>query len=281
MPVAEAPAWRPGEVRRWMDEAARLGLDWQDRLTVHLKGDRSPVTEADREIEGFFAELTDRPAEGHYLIGEETVATRDAAYVDAAFKNHAWVVDPIDGTAPYAAGLPFWGVSLGLLKNGVFAEGAVALPAFGELWMTEGDVIWRHRADRSEVYKPRTPAWTDAGLLAVTQAVAKRGGVRLVNPVQALSCAVLPLVWLAAGRYLGYLGDLSLWDMAGGMALLRAAGGRAFLMDGAEVGFAVNDRVFDLDPASDRRFKTRTPVLYSLHPDAAAKVLPAVHFRPA
>ena len=57
-----------------------------------------------------------------------------------------WVVDPIDGTAPYANHLPTWGISIGLMKNGAFTDGAVFLPRTAELYITSGDDVLHQEA---------------------------------------------------------------------------------------------------------------------------------------
>lgn len=50
-----------------------------------------------------------------------------------------WVVDSIDGTSNYAAGLPFYGVMIGLLKGSVPIVGGVELPFFTETFIAEKD----------------------------------------------------------------------------------------------------------------------------------------------
>src|SRR3712207_6715624 len=70
-----------------------------------------PVTEADRARESAMRHLIKRTFPTHGIIGEEFGEERaDAEYV--------WVLDPIDGTRAFIAGLPTWGTLIGLSHRG-------------------------------------------------------------------------------------------------------------------------------------------------------------------
>ena len=70
-----------------------------------------PVTEADRASEATMRQLIKRTFPTHGIVGEEFGSERtDAEYV--------WVLDPIDGTRAFIAGLPTWGTLIGLTRNG-------------------------------------------------------------------------------------------------------------------------------------------------------------------
>lgn len=75
-----------------------------------------------QEIEKYFPE--------HSIIDEEAgVVDKKSAYT--------WVVDPIDGTSNFAAGIPTYGIMIGLLHNGVPFAGGLAMPAFNEIYLAE------------------------------------------------------------------------------------------------------------------------------------------------
>lgn len=97
-------------------------------VTVDDKSDLSPVTIADREAETAMRELLDRHVPDHGVFGEEHGAVRtDADYV--------WVLDPIDGTAAFVAGLPVFGTLIALLHEGVPVIGVIDHLMTNDRWI--------------------------------------------------------------------------------------------------------------------------------------------------
>ncbi len=97
-----------------------------EELTVDAKGDRSPVTAADREAETLLRDLIGARFPEHGIVGEEFGAERgDADYV--------WYLDPIDGTISYIAGVPLFGTLIGLVRCGEPILGVIHQPITGEL----------------------------------------------------------------------------------------------------------------------------------------------------
>lgn len=112
-------------------------------LAVHAKSDASPVTAADLEIESLIRReiRADFPDDG--LLGEEH-GSEDGA------SGYRWVIDPIDGTISFAAGVPLFGTLIGLeLARGAAREvvaGICAMPALGErVWAARGLGAWWER----------------------------------------------------------------------------------------------------------------------------------------
>jgi myo-inositol-1(or 4)-monophosphatase len=243
--------WNVEKIAALLCAAGRTALRHYESPEASFKADRSIVTAADKEIEALLAVEFDRPEEGAYLIGEETCATRDEKYIARALTDVAWIVDPIDGTAPYAAHVPTWGISIGYAEGGVVTEGAIFLPVTGEIFVTDGArVLYAcdprrqtafDRASLGDLPVRRRPL-DDAGLVAITQAIAKRGKFDARNSVHALSCAVMPMPYLCLGRYLAYIGTLCLWDFAGGLAIVKKCGFTTrFLGGGAVTGKIADD----------------------------------------
>lgn len=247
-----------------------------------LKGDLSIVTQADRAIEALIAEVADRPEQGSFLLGEETIFSKSEDYLQSALKGRTLVVDPIDGTAPYAYQIPLWGSSIGLMENGVLTEGAIYFPVTGEIFISEGESILfsdETRPDAPGKLARLTPVkawWNDHGLIAVTQGLAKKGRLNFSNPVHTLACAVLPMSYLLRGRYLAYVGSLKLWDLGGGIPLLLKAGFDMRLLTGEKMDGSVSEKFFHLDPGSQNRWKTRTPLVFSPSEESFRKVTAAV-----
>jgi myo-inositol-1(or 4)-monophosphatase len=90
-----------------------------------------PVTEADRAGEAAMRHLIRQTFPSHGIVGEEFGA-------DGAEAEYTWVLDPIDGTRAFMAGLPVWGTLIGLTRNGAPAYGLMHQPFIGERFFGDG-----------------------------------------------------------------------------------------------------------------------------------------------
>jgi len=113
-----------------MVEAARVGgAIARERFTrgfaVSMKGDGSPVTEADREAEAAIARVLGAAFPAHGWLGEETGGRGP--------DDRRFIVDPIDGTRNFVAGIPFWATLIALEEAGVATAGVVFQPLTGDL----------------------------------------------------------------------------------------------------------------------------------------------------
>ena len=103
-----------------------LGVENKSRT-----GAFDPVTEADRAAETAMRALIRTTFPAHGIIGEEFGDERaDAPYV--------WVLDPIDGTKSFIAGMPLWGTLIGLLKDGAPVYGMMHQPFISERFTGDG-----------------------------------------------------------------------------------------------------------------------------------------------
>ena len=260
--------WNRERIVDLLLEAGEIARNAKKELACELKSDRSIVTKADREIERLLAAELERPDAGTYLIGEETIAEKGEAYLDGALAREAYVVDPIDGTAPYAHLLHNWGISIGLMEKGALTHGAVYLPDYGELVISDGPrVLEGTRSDGEWSWRELDGSARPLGgygLLAVTQGIAKRGKVLLPNPVMVLGVAVVPMVGLLQGRFTGFLGSVKLWDIAGALPLLLRKGFSITVSPDGErrvVTDRVESRTYHLDPSSPVRWALRSDLL--------------------
>jgi len=95
---------------------------------VEIKADASPVTEIDRAIEVRLRAMIGEQFPAHGVLGEEYGSER----LDAEF---VWVLDPIDGTAPFIAGIPVYGTLIGLAQRGKPLLGIIDHPATDDRWV--------------------------------------------------------------------------------------------------------------------------------------------------
>lgn len=253
--------WNIEEIKRLLLECGKLSMLHYADPDVKLKPDHSVVTPADTGIEKLLAREFDRPEEGVYLIGEETLASRSENYVRNALDGTCWIVDPIDGTAPYVAGIPAWGISLALAKNRRIVEGAIYLPPQDELIYTSGDQAYRVRGfaagGESEAMESCSVRPNPAGAVSVSQQHAKSGRVSVPGAVFSLGGCVASFYLLFSGKITAYVASVSLWDIAASLAIMERLGFKAVTDTGKELTSAISDELYALAPDCRDRWKLR------------------------
>jgi inositol-phosphate phosphatase/L-galactose 1-phosphate phosphatase/histidinol-phosphatase len=95
---------------------------------VVIKPDQSPVTEIDRKVEAELRRVIEKEFPDHGIIGEEFGDVRTEA-------EYVWILDPIDGTKQFAAGLYDFGTLIALAKAGEPIIGVLDQPLTSERWL--------------------------------------------------------------------------------------------------------------------------------------------------
>ncbi len=107
------------------DRAAEIAMGfYQGEFEVHIKPDSTPVTEADLAVESMIRSRLAEEFPSDAVLGEEHGLVGTGSRV--------WVVDPIDGTKNFAAGIQIWATLVALLVDGEPVLGLVGAPALGE-----------------------------------------------------------------------------------------------------------------------------------------------------
>ena len=198
----------------------------REALTVVLKDDHSQVSEADPTVEKLIGERLAALFPDDAFFGEETGSSGLSSEAPGV-----WVVDPIDGTSCFVAGVPVWCVSIAYVTGGEVEIGVIFDPNSDEMFTVSrghgarlnGDPIRCSKATSFADgmvgigYSPRTPP----GLtLAAFERLIGEGGTYMCN-----GTAALMITYVAAGRLLGYFeAHLNSWDCAGALALARETG---------------------------------------------------------
>lgn len=110
------------------DAADRIAMRYfRQDVAVRTKPDRSPVTQADTEIEELLRDEIARAYPDHGVWGEE--------FGDASGdKDVRWLIDPIDGTKAFLRGVPNFATLIGIERAGRQVLGLVSAPAMGLRW---------------------------------------------------------------------------------------------------------------------------------------------------
>src|SRR6266511_3409950 len=183
------------------ERAGRLLMKrFHEAVTLEYKDDKQsdPVTETDRAVERLVVDELRLAFPAHGVLGEEGASeASDAEYV--------WVLDPLDGTANFAGRLPFFGLSLGLLRHGV--------PVVGCLFVPFGPHL------EPGVLRGSCGNWA----FKLKGELAKRPGeLRNLGSI----CFELAMVAGGGFRYAAFVRP-RVWDVAAGALLVREAGGLA------------------------------------------------------
>jgi 3'(2'), 5'-bisphosphate nucleotidase len=216
-------------------------------LLVERKADGSPVSAADREAESIILAGLAEVAPGVLVIAEEAIGSSAVSAPLPA--SRFFLVDPLDGTKSYIAGLDDFTINIGLVENGAPVFGIVYAPALGRLFATaDASTAIEARVELSlssadlqqlESRRIRTRPPGSGNMQAVASRSHPSPGMeRLlrdlgVSHVRRLGSS-LKFCLVASGEADLYprLGETSAWDTAAGHAVLLAAGGVVTTLDG-------------------------------------------------
>src|SRR5256886_13246106 len=133
-------------------------------IEAEYKAGHDPVTEADRSVDAVLRKELLREGEG--WLSEESVD--DLARLKA---NRVWIVDPLDGTREFVAGIPEFCVSVAMVENGRPVAGGICNPASNEVFLGSLDsgVTYNGKPAR-----PSQRTSLDGALLLATRSEVKR-----------------------------------------------------------------------------------------------------------
>jgi histidinol phosphatase-like enzyme (inositol monophosphatase family) len=130
--------------------AGAIAMEYfQTDVAVERKGDRSPVTIADRRAEQELRQLilSQYPDDG--VLGEEFGETSGSS-------GWRWILDPIDGTQSFVRGVPMFGVLIGAECHREAVLGVAYLPALNEMvYAAKGHGCWWFPAGQPSDAPPR------------------------------------------------------------------------------------------------------------------------------
>ncbi len=193
------------------------------------------VTIADRESEERIVSVVrSRFPEDNFLGEEGGVRGTDP-------EARTWIIDPLDGTANFIAGFPFWCVSIAAREGEKIVAGAIWDPLREELYSAaRGDGAFRNGMRLAVSPRPglegafvatgfpfRSRERVDVYLALFRAVFLQARGIRRAGS------AALDLAHVAAGVFDGFFEfQLSPWDIAAGAILIEEAGGEVTDFDG-------------------------------------------------
>ncbi|RYB92848.1 inositol monophosphatase family protein [Ciceribacter ferrooxidans] len=211
------------------EEAGRLALDYFENrgsLVIETKRDLQDVVSiADRNVETLIRDRVAATFPRDGFLGEEF------GHVEGS-SGFTWVVDPIDGTAPFVNGMPTWCVSIAVLRGGVPVVGVVHVPCDDELYAAAAGRGASLNGKPLTLDPTRTIQNAMTGIGCNTYVAPERVGQIIAgllgiggNFIRNGSGALM-LAYVAAGRLVGYYEPfMRAWDCMAGYCLVKEAGG--------------------------------------------------------
>ena len=217
-------------VQAAMKAGRRLARDFGEleNLQVSRKGPGDFVSNADLQAENTIREELKKARPNFGFLMEES------GEEEGVDKSHRWIVDPLDGTTNFLHGIPIFAISIALEHEGRIVAGIVYNPATDDLFTAERGrgAFFNDRRMRVAARKDFHDCVVATGTPHLGRGQHKRYLAQLqsvmgeVSGVRRLGAASLELAYVAAGRFDAYWEeDLSPWDMAAGILLVREAGG--------------------------------------------------------
>ena len=189
------------------------------KILANIKPDHSIVTEADLAVD----QLITQSIEGKYpqdnILSEEL-----HTQLDGNGDSATWVVDPLDGTTNFSLGLPFWGVSIARIVDGMPEIAVLYFPLLEELYTARrGDGALMN--GQPIQVKPPIPDHP-AAFFSCCGRTHRRYHVTVPYKPRILGSAAYGFSAVARGiTVLGFEATPKIWDIAGTWLLVSEAGG--------------------------------------------------------
>ena len=202
---------------------AGKAFDERPAGAFEMKGPQDFLTETDLAVEKLIRGEIEAQFPSDGFLGEETGGVVEGDY---------WVVDPIDGTANFARGIPHYCVAIAFVSAGEVQIGAIYNPSFDELYFArKGQGAWRNdskisvsriaRADESSIEIGWSNRLPNQQYYDIIHQLFDDGA-----NVRRASSGALGLAYVAEGRSDGYAElHMNAWDCLAGFLLVQEAGG--------------------------------------------------------
>jgi len=255
-------------------KAAEIAMRHFKRTEGRRKGNEGIVTDADAEIEEFVKQRIREVFPAERILGEETGFTEGAAAdasavppndliarlgglpkkqtVKGLFRDlpgpsatpsagstdeTLWAIDPIDGTSAFAAGLPIWVISVGVVLKGLPEVGILSMPAINEMyWGDESGVFLNNKPVR---LRQGMDQFDSESCLMVPSNSHRKYQINFPGKTRSMGSLAAHMAFVAAGAAdAALLGRPHLWDIAGGAALVMRGGGQLLTLSGGPCDWA-------------------------------------------
>jgi len=212
-------------------------------LSVSIKeSDSSVVTEVDFACEKVIFDTIRQSFPEHNLVGEESGFVNNGS-------DYTWIVDPLDGTSNFAAGIPWFGILIALLRKNQPVMAGSLLPLENSMcYAANGEGTWidGKRVHMSEQKLSSTLIAFSMDYTNDEQLLAKgmnyyRFLLQNARNVRTTN-SLVDFQYVVEGKLGGCINFFTkIWDIAASYLFLKEAGGIMVGFDGKEIEFALNE----------------------------------------
>ncbi len=189
-----------------------------ERLQVSKKGFKDFVTSSDRRAENQIQYFLSKGRPDFSMICEES------GEIINQNSEMSWIIDPIDGTANFMRGIPYFSINIALQEKENSVAGLTLDPMRGECFKTEtggGAFINRQRLRVSGRESPKEAVFATHISAAEDFKLSELGAI-----MRRTGSVALDLAYLSAGKYDAVIAkDVSIWDIAVGLLMVKESGG--------------------------------------------------------
>ncbi len=185
-----------------------------EKLQVSLKGPSDFVTNSDKKVEKILIEELTKSRNKFSVLSEEIGEIKNLD------KDNYWIIDPIDGTTNFLHGIPHFAISIALKTKGEIVSGLIFDPIKNEMFYADKNNGAYYNNQRIRVSKKKN----------LNECLFATGGKEKTEynlNFRKSGSAALDMAYVGAGRYDGYFQkNLSIWDIAAGIIIIKEAGGK-------------------------------------------------------
>lgn len=214
------------------------------------------VTEVDEACERYLIDAIKHERPDASILSEESGASGSHT------ADEVWIMDPLDGTRNYVEGIPFFCVSIGMVRSGRVEAGAIYDPVHDEMFYARRGLGASLNGEPIHVTEEESLDDCLVSVAWVKRKVERSEFVKYVDEISSetsyfrrYGSAALAMAYVACDRSDAYLqGGLNPWDVAAGLVIIEEAGGVITDFDGNPVN------VFD----PDIELVTSNPTIHAL-----------------
>jgi len=228
-----------------LKEAGRILLDNFGKITDYKvkESQSSIVTKADIDSEKRIIEIIVEKFPEHNTLGEET-----------GFQNknseYTWIVDPLDGTSNFAAGLPWFGIIICVLKNSEPIMAGCFLPISNELYLAEKGkgatfnkktISVSKETELKNILATYSLDYSDEPGKTEREAAIIQQLVKNVRNLRSTNC-LIDFCYTAEGKLGAAINQTTkIWDIAGPGLIIEEAGGKVTDLNGNRFDFILTE----------------------------------------
>ncbi len=236
-------------IRKALQEAGKILMSYFGKITEYSvkESQSSIVTKADIESEKKIIEIVLENFPNHNTLGEET-----------GFQNRnspfTWVIDPLDGTSNFAAGIPWFGVIICVLKNSVPFMVGCFLPVQKEIYFAEkgkgafrnGEIIKvSNETELKNILAAYSLDYSDEPGKTEREAKLIQHIVSRIRNLRSTNC-LIDLCYTADGKLGACINQTTkIWDIAAPGLIIEEAGGKVTDIHGNKFDFSLNETNYD------------------------------------